>query len=511
MSASYKQRAQPKPPLAMGGPQQDWLMVKAGDLVCDQNIIQVGTDAGIEETSELLIKHHISSVPIYDSKAKVYVGFFDLHDLCTFLLILAQSNPEEKRRMKMFGKFLSNPTADGEVPPAISESPGAIERRRSSTFSISSSFTSNSSMPESPTMGRLGSMGSSGIPTRDYRPVRRRASTSSASGGGSFRLPEPMEWITPELEYHKLTRYMREKKPITTSQFMSVSIPGEPVLTELNINLILDISTANPFYTVLPETPIHQVVELFSMGTHRVAVTDSDGKIKGILTQSRLVEFLYNNVEELGLTQKSVVYVHPDAPVLKALGLLSRWHITSLAIVDENRTLIGNLSLGDIKYVVTKQFRHLLYGSVIALVQAVRFYQGIQEGKDRIPVFGVRPNATLRHVITKLNATNAHRVWVTTNESPLGHSPSLCFGAEPNVLNPSIVGSPSPATEMPAPMHRRHSLVIPNSLPSISARTERYRRVSFSGAFEDAVCSVISLTDVLAVIFRELPLLKRSK
>ncbi|KAJ1676312.1 cell separation during budding, partial [Spiromyces aspiralis] len=170
---------------------------------------------------------------------------------------------------------------------------------------------------------------------------------------------------------------------------------------------------------------------------------------------------------------------------------------------DENRTLIGNLSLGDVKYLIRKQYRHLLYGTALSLVQMVRYQQGIEEGKDRIPVFGVRPNATLRHIITKLHATGSHRIWVTTDESSMIPA-SMPFSSQPNVLLPtaaisaSFGGSPNfpfsstsgNASTASGLNYRRHSLVIPNSQPSIKARTEWNRRVSFSGQFDDAVCSV---------------------
>ncbi|CAG8832564.1 36999_t:CDS:2, partial [Racocetra persica] len=58
---------------------------------------------------------------------------------------------------------------------------------------------------------------------------------------------------------------------------------------EFNDDLVklANLSKKNPFYSVLPETSLLQVVELFGSGTHRVAVVDADGILKGILTQSR--------------------------------------------------------------------------------------------------------------------------------------------------------------------------------------------------------------------------------
>ncbi|CAG8463642.1 20077_t:CDS:2, partial [Racocetra fulgida] len=100
-------------------------------------------------------------------------------------------------------------------------------------------------------------------------------------------------------------------------------------VADIDINLIpfLDLSKKNPFYSVLPETSLLQVVELFGSGTHR----DNNG-------------------------------------------------LSSIAIVDSEGLLIGNISMTDIK--------------------------------DRYPVFDVRPTSTLGYTIAKLSATKAHRLWV---------------------------------------------------------------------------------------------------
>ncbi|CAG8655101.1 7569_t:CDS:2, partial [Cetraspora pellucida] len=154
------------------------------------------------------------------------------------------------------------------------------------------------------------------------------------------------------------------------------------------------LSKKNPFYSVLPETSLLQVVELFGSGTHRVAVVDADGIIKGILTQSRVVNYFYENVikfppieqlfpkplNELDIGTGFVVSAINDSFVLDALTMMNKNGLSSIAIVDSEGLLIGNISMTDIK--------------------------------DRYPVFDVRPTSTLGYTIAKLSATRAHRLWV---------------------------------------------------------------------------------------------------
>ncbi|KAF9148846.1 cell separation during budding, partial [Mortierella sp. AD010] len=53
-----------------------------------------------------------------------------------------------------------------------------------------------------------------------------------------------------------------------------------------------NLSGKDPFCTVLAETRLGAVVHDFGTGIHRVAVMDSEGNMKGILSQSSTLDFL---------------------------------------------------------------------------------------------------------------------------------------------------------------------------------------------------------------------------
>ncbi|KAI8320797.1 hypothetical protein GQ54DRAFT_298408 [Martensiomyces pterosporus] len=290
---------------------------------------------------------------------------------------------------------------------------------------------------------------------------------------------------------------------------------GEPV------SKISDMSHMNPFYSVLPETTVAQIAGVFASGTHRVAVMESERVIRGILSQTRIIRYFFEqcgsispelgngvpdgeralldkSLRELGLVTNNVVMAKPSTPVIQALSLLERWHISSIAIVEDNQRLVGNLSVTDVKYLVKE--KHLINGTCIELIQAVRFWQGMKDGRDRAAVFSVRPEASLRYALTKLIATGAHRVWVTAPPSS---------SAVDNLSPDAIAAANAAATITGAASRQRSgstaSIHRRASVSSTSSQTVPIAPPSYAGAFSDVVCGVVSLTDVLRLLIENSP------
>ncbi|KAJ2161123.1 cell separation during budding [Coemansia sp. RSA 552] len=68
------------------GARGHWLETQARDLVSNQTVVQVDSEASVEEACDALIENKIQSVPLYDSQSHSYVGMFDLHDLAAYIL-----------------------------------------------------------------------------------------------------------------------------------------------------------------------------------------------------------------------------------------------------------------------------------------------------------------------------------------------------------------------------------------------------------------------------------------
>ncbi|KAF0553535.1 CBS-domain-containing protein [Gigaspora margarita] len=249
------------------------------------------------------------------------------------------------------------------------------------------------------------------------------ASTKSYSG--MFDWADVMTYLLIVLKKKDASQQLEKTDAELSAEFndlVKLASHCQPV----PVKLASDLSKKNPFYSVLPETSLLQVVELFGSGTHRVAVVDANGIIKGILTQSRVVNYFYQNVtkfppieqlfpktlNELDIGKGFVISASSDSFVLDALTMMIKNGLSSIAIVDSEGMLLGNISMTDVKYVLRSYSHVLMWKTCQQFVSTVRSRQGLEDGQDRYPVFDARPTSTLGYTIAKLSATKAHRLWV---------------------------------------------------------------------------------------------------
>ncbi|CAG8651071.1 3083_t:CDS:2, partial [Ambispora gerdemannii] len=246
---------------------------------------------------------------------------------------------------------------------------------------------------------------------------------------GMFDWADVMSYLLIVLKKKNIKEQQQKSEEQLTSEFkdlIRLAIQFQPV----PVKLASDLSNKNPFYSVIPETSLFQVVELFGSGTHRVSIIDADGNLKGILTQSNVINYLYQNVthfpqierifpktvRELGIGLDHVITAQASSNVLDALTMMNKNGIT-----NEDGMLTGNVSMSDVKYIL-RSYRHsLLWKTCRQFSSHVRSRQGLEDGQDRYPVFDIRPNSTIGYTIAKLTATKAHRVWVVDEKMhPIG-------------------------------------------------------------------------------------------
>lgn len=191
------------------------------------------------------------------------------------------------------------------------------------------------------------------------------------------------------------------------------------------VGMASDLSRKNPFYSILQEATLLSAVEIFACGTHRVSILKPDGKIEGILSQSTVVKYLFENrrqfpeidqildktIRELKLGNEPVIGINESSSVLDALSLMSTHGVSSVAVL-RGKTVLGNISMTDVKHVMKGYSHRLLLKTCFQFVSHIRTQQGITDGQDRLPVFDVRQETSLGFTIAKLLATKAHRVWV---------------------------------------------------------------------------------------------------
>jgi CBS domain-containing protein len=177
--------------------------------------------------------------------------------------------------------------------------------------------------------------------------------------------------------------------------------------------------------TTLPETAnLMTAVETFGGGVHRIVVLkEGNNEAVGILSQSRLVKFLWENgrsfpiidqlypqyLKDLRLGSQQVIHINGDKPLYHALQLMNDEGISSLAVVDNNTNVIGNISTVDVKLLTTSTSLPLLQNTCIHFISIILSTRGLVEGKDSFPVFYVTPTSTLAHTVAKMVATTSHR------------------------------------------------------------------------------------------------------
>ncbi|KAG0352392.1 cell separation during budding [Gamsiella multidivaricata] len=191
------------------------------------------------------------------------------------------------------------------------------------------------------------------------------------------------------------------------------------------VKLASDLSGKDPFCMVTAETRLGSVVHDFGAGIHRVAVMDAQENMMGILSQSSTLDYLMRHLSEYpqlqpvmqkslqqcGLTNGKVLSVNGEEKVLDALISMSTHGVSSLAVLDEQGMLLGNISMTDIKNLRTSW----LWISCFQLVCKIRLSHGVESGEDQYPILDVNVKSTFGYTLSKLQATKAHRMWVVND------------------------------------------------------------------------------------------------
>ncbi|KAF9115613.1 cell separation during budding [Mortierella sp. AM989] len=290
----------------------DWSMVQVGKLVENQTVVKIDANSSVEDACEVLLKHGISSAPVYDAQRNTYTGMFDYSDMMSYILLSLK---------KM------------EVPA------------------------------EDQTIG--------------MRDLIERTSSSQ-------------------------------------------NVP---------VRLASDLSGKDPFCTVMSETRLGAVVNDFSTGIHRVAVMDPAGNLVGILSQSYTLNYLVSHlnefpqlqpvmeqtIEQLGLSGSKVLSVSGNAQVLEALMIMSKHSVTSLAVLDDQGVLLGNISMTDIQHIMKDLRTSWLWFNCFKFVSSIRRKRGVETGEDQYPVLDVTLKSTFGYTIAKLQATKVHRLWIVND------------------------------------------------------------------------------------------------
>jgi len=160
--------------------------------------------------------------------------------------------------------------------------------------------------------------------------------------------------------------------------------------------------------------------------TRRVAVVDAAGKLVNIISQRGLLDFVATHpklmnhkgdktVKELSLGSHPAKCVSGRESTKAVFEKLEKTGLSGLGLVNDEGALIGNISGRDLKNFVKHPDLSKLKMSIADFLKELR-----NESVDiRAPAFVCYANSTFKHVIEKLSATKAHRLYIVDADATM--------------------------------------------------------------------------------------------
>lgn len=250
-------------------------------------------------------------------------------------------------------------------------------------------------------------------------------------------------------DYNDLNAYLLivlNKIAIANTQLMKDCQNGKPAI----VGDLIQSTPKDPFVKLSETENLSNAISILGSGVHRIAITNPQmDTIKGILSQRRLIKHLWDNARsfpdlepllnsslqdlqigvfndnstvKLTSKQSKVISIHGDEPLEMALFKMYQERISSIAVIDAQNMLIGNISVTDVKHVTRTSQYHLLSKTCRHFISIILNTRGLENGgKDSFPIFHVYPTSSLGRTIAKLVATKSHRLWIVkpSNENTL--------------------------------------------------------------------------------------------
>jgi len=196
---------------------------------------------------------------------------------------------------------------------------------------------------------------------------------------------------------------------------------------------------------VAPETKLLAVVELLSQpNCHRVVIKSPSKDVLGLITQSRMLEFLYEyrhlvgemmhktirNAFALELKSQQLVTIGEHEFVIAALHKIWENNITGVAVVNEKGKLTANFSASDLKHAQIRPIGGLIHDLYQPLKQFMNIRSTLAEkimksGTPKFEPISVKETDTLEKAISLIVEHKIHRIYTVDGEGKPIHVLSL--------------------------------------------------------------------------------------
>ncbi|GME95291.1 unnamed protein product [[Candida] boidinii] len=319
---------------------------------------------------------------------------------------------------------------------------------------------------------------------------------------------------------------------------------------QVPVSFVIRLANKNPFIKLNESDNLANVVEILGSGVHRVAITKNQ-QLTGILSQRRLIKYLWDNarrfpsmepllsssLHSLGIGSANVITIYGDQLLIEALVKMDDLMISSLAVVDRNYNLLGNISVTDVRLVSKSSKSDLLYKSCLHFISIILGSRGLENGKDSFPIFHVTNSSSLGRTIAKLVATKSHRLWIVKQQGGSTSGASSQSTIPTSVLSPnsssySINDLPQHQQQQQQQQQQQHlqhansqssvfsqqSPSIPSAIPMASNSSSNNNNIQQSPTQQQPsyltekeasgrpgkLIGVVSLTDILSVLAKTL-------
>mmetsp|Transcript_1990 Transcript_1990/g.5518 ORF Transcript_1990/g.5518 Transcript_1990/m.5518 type:complete len:336 (+) Transcript_1990:53-1060(+) len=191
----------------------------------------------------------------------------------------------------------------------------------------------------------------------------------------------------------------------------------------------------NPWCPIWEEYPLHSLLDIFGreVNIHRVPVIDGNGEMVAIVSQSRIVDFLVENLAALGEARHArpaarpitdaVRSVDASAPLVDAYAALLESGYSGVAVVDDKGALAGALSASDLR---------ILGYDIALLLQSmsgtVAEFQRAHKPKtaELVQNCTIQQNATVEEILRKFHENKVHRLFCVGDDGVPTGVVSLC-------------------------------------------------------------------------------------
>jgi len=195
-----------------------------------------------------------------------------------------------------------------------------------------------------------------------------------------------------------------------------------------------EVGKSEPVVVVKGKEPLLKAVqEMLRTKAHRVLVVDDSGQLINMITQSRVVALLSTmldsvpdptkTLQELNLGFKEVLCVPATVTAFQAFKFIADKKVTGVAVVDDNKRLIGNLSVNDLKSLGYRfQFFSLLGQPLSVYTRTVHTqYEALVALRPIEHVIYAKPEDTFEFAMRMLYAYRIHRIYIADKEmKPVG-------------------------------------------------------------------------------------------